>query len=475
MDKSAFRDFFSKFESDKCQCYFDIYYEALTNLSEKKHVSILEIGVYYGNSSKAIYEYLTSQGCVVNYYGIDVVNLLKTRHFDTSFVKLFLGSQSDLLLLNQVKEDCNCFDLIIDDGSHIVNDIIASFSALKESLNIDSYYIIEDTNMTIGNTYGIIAAKDQDYHKNYILKYNPGKRLSGEREKLNQLLMAEIQNVEDINNKSVFSNISAHPSCLVFKTNSVVRGYDIKESNRAPQLIFDGLKLKYLPICKVATNSILGGLREMLEKTSPMSTREKMTKKYYVPAFSRFRLPDPILFSSYELEKIRKEYFTFAFVRNPWQRAAAAYKELLRRYPFGALKLEESRGLRYSKIYSLMNNDSSFESFVKFITEIEPLYTDTINAHWMSQSKALYLDENSILYKNFHEVELNIKFIGRMENLQEDFDKVLEGLGMERFVLPFLHRSDEYDYRQYYTSQQLKDSIAEYYKDDIKMFGYTFE
>ena len=38
------------------------------------------------------------------------------------------------------------FDVIIDDGSHIINDQINSFNILKHRMNPNGIYIIEDVN-----------------------------------------------------------------------------------------------------------------------------------------------------------------------------------------------------------------------------------------------------------------------------------------------------------------------------------------
>jgi hypothetical protein len=64
-------------------------------------------------------------------------------------------------------------------------------------------------------------------------------------------------------------------------------------------------------------------------------------------------------------------------------------------------------------------------------------------------------------------------FIGRYENLQKDFNKVIAYLGLPVIKLPHLN-SQNLDYTEYY-SNELIDIVAEIYKKDIEMFKYDFK
>ena len=74
-------------------------------------------------------------------YGIDIAeNLL----FETDRIKTSLCDQSDHAQLRKFASDHGPFDIIIDDGSHLVDHQIISLFALFDSVRPGGYYLIED-------------------------------------------------------------------------------------------------------------------------------------------------------------------------------------------------------------------------------------------------------------------------------------------------------------------------------------------
>ncbi len=70
---------------------------------------------------------------------------------------------------------------------------------------------------------------------------------------------------------------------------------------------------------------------------------------------------------------------------------------------------------------------------------------------------------------------LLVDFIGHYERLQPDYDTVCERIGVARRELPHRRKAaNRRDYRTYYTDRTA-DLIAEYFRDDIERFGYSFE
>jgi len=65
-------------------------------------------------------------------------------------------------------------------------------------------------------------------------------------------------------------------------------------------------------------------------------------------------------------------------------------------------------------------------------------------------------------------------FIGRFENLQEDFDTVCSIMNILSTDVGHLNRSEDRDYRTYYTSNETKDLVAAKDRWVIDRFGYTF-
>jgi hypothetical protein len=66
-----------------------------------------------------------------------------------------------------------------------------------------------------------------------------------------------------------------------------------------------------------------------------------------------------------------------------------------------------------------------------------------------------------------------VDFIGRYENLVEDFHTICVRIGIPTPPLPHLNRSVHRQYRRYY-DDSAKRLVAENYAADIARFGYSF-
>jgi len=151
--------------------------------------------------------------------------------------------------------------------------------------------------------------------------------------------------------------------------------------------------------------------------------------------------------------------FKFAFVRNPWDRLLSCYinkvecrheqcsaSAMPRVWPRHALEgpYKKAEGLSFS------------EFVLKFISSQD---LQKCNIHHRLQSKLIHPH--------------NMDFIGKFENLQEDFDVVCDKIGISRHRLPHLHKSTHKYYTDYY-NDEIKEAVAELYKSDIEAFGYEF-
>ena len=68
-----------------------------------------------------------------------------------------------------------------------------------------------------------------------------------------------------------------------------------------------------------------------------------------------------------------------------------------------------------------------------------------------------------------------VDFIGRYENLNEDFDTICQHIGIPTPALPHLRRATERDdYRTYY-DDTLAEIVAQHYHRDLEVLGYTFD
>ena len=82
-------------------------------------------------------------------FGIDIYD--KTPH-DAKRIKTFQGSQTDAIFLERVVAEIGRVDIIIDDGSHLNDDVIASFKILFPLLADNGIYVVEDTQTSYWRT-----------------------------------------------------------------------------------------------------------------------------------------------------------------------------------------------------------------------------------------------------------------------------------------------------------------------------------
>lgn len=156
------------------------------------------------------------------------------------------------------------------------------------------------------------------------------------------------------------------------------------------------------------------------------------------------------IIAAYEIlpRDVFNKMFKFAFVRNPWDLQVSSYHHVKKERPH------------------LLKNIKSFEEFLIFKLEESRPYHYILDAskepQWLS---LIDLSGNCL-----------VDFIGRFENLEQDFQKVLTHLGIKKKIaLPHKRKSKtrEKDYRKYY-NERTYDLIEKHFKLDIENLGYTF-
>ena len=116
------------------------YIESYEQILESKRydkLNVLEIGVQYGSSVKMWKEYFEKS----TIYGLDLKPHCIKYEEDRIIVKIMDATKKDDIdkYLNNIK-----FDVIIDDGSHELQDQLNAFHLLWSKLNLGGYYVIED-------------------------------------------------------------------------------------------------------------------------------------------------------------------------------------------------------------------------------------------------------------------------------------------------------------------------------------------
>ncbi|EIQ1756789.1 sulfotransferase family 2 domain-containing protein [Campylobacter coli] len=147
-------------------------------------------------------------------------------------------------------------------------------------------------------------------------------------------------------------------------------------------------------------------------------------------------------------------YFAFGFVRNPYDRVVSAYHYLKKG---GGNKNDETWASK--NIYKY----SSFEEFVLALEDLE-IQNKILNwMHFTPQYKFLCDSEKNIL----------VNFVGKFENLEEDFKKILKILSRKDKLI-HINKSLHANYKKYYNDAMYK-IIRDIYRDDFEIFDYDLE
>jgi hypothetical protein len=165
--------------------------------------------------------------------------------------------------------------------------------------------------------------------------------------------------------------------------------------------------------------------------------------------------PDEIYYYSHprirKYNKVKNKnlnYFVFTFVRNPFSRILSAFNYLKN----GGVNIQDRRIRNRYKL-----DEIDFKTFVKNNIKNDSINTD----HFKPQLH--YLD---------YDVK-KINFIGKFENLHEDFNTICDKIGIPRQELPHKNKSKHKHYTEYY-DDETREIVAEKYAMDIEYFDYRF-
>lgn len=137
-----------KYNTDKAGFHlFTDFYETYFKKYLNKNINILEIGIYKGSSLKMLGEYFPK----ANIYAIDINNDFVTKLYCPN-VTTYLCSQIDFDRLNELFSNIK-FDIIIDDGSHIISHQQKSLGFLFPFLNKNGLYVCEDLHTSYDPNY----------------------------------------------------------------------------------------------------------------------------------------------------------------------------------------------------------------------------------------------------------------------------------------------------------------------------------
>jgi hypothetical protein len=206
----------------------------------------------------------------------------------------------------------------------------------------------------------------------------------------------------------------------------------------------------YIEVPKVACTSIKVALAEILGVPLP---RDGDPHSVAFPAPVVDRAPTAPLYPG---------LFSFAFVRNPWDRLVSCYRDKL---------CNETDGYTYFTIRpGVANCLARFDEFVadmsfaEFVEAVASIPDDRADAHFRSQATFVTDDHGRV----------GVDFVGRYERLVEDFEEVRAYLVMPELTLPRLQAARKSkSYMTYYTPHLLR-VVERRYAEDIELFSYTY-
>lgn len=151
-------------------------------------------------------------------------------------------------------------------------------------------------------------------------------------------------------------------------------------------------------------------------------------------------------FSEEELESL----FTFAIVRNPFDRFVSSYNWLCS--VEGVPKTKET-----FRDFVFVRNEFEFLIGEKYRYEKRNYYH-----HLLPQIEFLEKDGDVV-----------VDYVGRFENLQEDWNKISQKIRIDT-ILPYLNK-EKHDHYSSYFDEETRAVVEERYKRDLEYFGYEYE
>ena len=162
------------------------------------------------------------------------------------------------------------------------------------------------------------------------------------------------------------------------------------------------------------------------------------------------------------------QYFTFTFVRNPFDRFVSIWKH-------------SERG--ETNYYDKPNKNLNFKEYAYLIKEANPNRLSKFDLYHSKKQIEFILDYNkNDFFGISRTTNKKCDFVGKLESLQKDFKQVCKmlNLNLSNYDLAPVNTSPEFNkivrphYSSYYDSETL-EIVRNIYAEDIKYLEYKFE
>jgi hypothetical protein len=291
-----------------------------------------------------------------------------------------------------------------------------------------------------------------------------GEEPLGERERLLSQRVQELEAYLSATQESL-TNTQAELTKAQWQLNSPTSNLPQKWFWTA-YIVSDKHRFVYMTNYKVATTSILLSLLPLFDFDVKGADFDNVTRG---PRFARNdkKIEDiHHLFSEHNqinkahflagLDNRYQHYFKFTFVRNPWDRLVSCYNSKF---------VKGGTGLRMGKYGEVsLRSGMPFGDFAEAVCQVPD---EAADPHFRSQHVTICQDspEKAIL----------ADFVGRFENLQEDFGNIAQEVGLKA-RLSHINKSKNNSssaYRDFY-DKRIARMVGERYREDADIFGYSF-
>lgn len=201
---------------------------------------------------------------------------------------------------------------------------------------------------------------------------------------------------------------------------------------RYHNIVLDEYKTFYVIIPKVASTSIKRYLCSLLD----ISIKDNVHDMHY-PYFIHYKFSD---------------YFSFTFIRNPWDRLVSCYNNKI----FDGVDSPTSQWLKRIGLYK---ENLKFDEFVNIVCG----FTDE-ETEFHCRSQWWYINNGGTIF---------VDFIGKLENFSQDWKKICDISGMPYESLGIGNKTSCKNYWEYY-DEELVDMVGKRYNKDVIIGDYKF-
>jgi len=224
MTKNIFEQIKNKYISSKHPVYWDIYKHVFSVFDLSGKFNVLEIGVDKGDGMLQFKELLPN----CNICGLDI----REDTPNSPVGNIWIGSQTDTELLDELNKEEGPFDIVIDDGSHVNEHQILTFEYLFPKLKPGGVYIVEDIHTSYWESHGGGYGTDSfvEYSKKLSDMINYESWMRGYQSPVNYEWVPNQDDIEKYNSYGISAEIYKNVNGISFYPNVIILYKSNKES-----------------------------------------------------------------------------------------------------------------------------------------------------------------------------------------------------------------------------------------------------